>query len=122
MLPRPDESFEAFAKRTPATTPVPFAFFAELFAITKELRAQINTLDTSNKALQARVAGLEGVKRGPSISWAGPHEAGRTYRSGELTQKSGLWLALRETTSAPGADPGSWRLLVHAKLVPKHDE
>ena len=131
-----ERTWLAWTKGLPGTTPAPLRFVRvltnEVGALFRranakdveiaELKSELTAVRTATAALQARLAGLEGVKRGPAVTWAGPFEAGKTYHSGELVQRSGLWLALQQTTAAPGADPSAWRLVVHAKLIPKHDE
>jgi hypothetical protein len=114
MLPRPDESWEQFSKRTPATTPVPFALFSELFTV---MREKINELSTSNKALMARVTGLEAAKS-KSADDVGPRDcgvwdAGTTYRKHDgVTVDGHYWIAQRETRSTPTENSGDWRLAV----------
>jgi hypothetical protein len=110
--------------------PITLAFLGTRFdecmnAIAKVVGERFRRLETENNALRARVTELEANKsnRVTGVSWAGPHQSGATYRSGELVQKNGLWLCItKETTAAPGTAPADWRLVVHRKLVPKTDD
>ena len=92
--------------------------------ILKRLEAENSAFRAENGALRTRMAALEAkFEKGFQISgWGFTYQPGSTYRPGELVQKSGIWVALRETTTQPGSDPQSWRLLVHRKYVKGDDE
>ena len=73
-------------------------------AATDPLRARLDDLE--RELAQAKSAG-------PSVVYAGVHQSGRRYASGELVSKAGgLWLALQETSDTPGGHPADWRLVV----------
>lgn len=104
--------------------PVTYAVLgAHLRQIITGIGEAVRGLRANDDALKARVAVLENVaaKSVAGVRWAGTYEAGATYHSGELVTKTGLWLALKTTTAAPGSDSTAWRLIVHRKLVPTDD-
>ena len=89
-----------------------------MFDALKQQVGRLNELTIENRALRARVTGLESraAKGVGGIRWAGTFEPGSEYREGEVvTGKGGLWLACATTTAAPGTDPTSWRLILRAK-------
>jgi hypothetical protein len=68
-----------------------------------QLLARIERLEDQLSALEQKTI---------ADAFTGKWIDGRRYSRGQLTQKSGLWLALKSTSARPGSDPASWRLLV----------
>lgn len=63
-------------------------------------------LVAEHEVITARLASLESRK---SLCWAGAHDITKGYSPGDVVQRvSGLWVALVETTEAPGQS-AHWR-------------
>jgi len=60
--------------------------------------------------LAARIAALEQHPT-TGVKWAGVYTPDAIYREGDLTTRSGLWLALKSTAASPGSDPTCWKLI-----------
>ena len=125
---RKGESIEEWAARVPKA-PVPAAMLRGLIKFLidtfKEQKNVFEEFRQENLALRNEINSIEKGASGRGVTgvrWAGTHEVGREYRSGELVTRGGLWLCKSEkTTTQPGSDPTQWTLIVHrAKL--KGDE
>jgi hypothetical protein len=63
-------------------------------------------LVAEHKAIEARFEALESRR---TLAFAGAYDVARTYHANDLVQRTGsLWLALVETTEAPGQS-AHWR-------------
>jgi len=96
---------------------------APRWAVELYMLAALRAINLKNVQRNKRLDALEAAvkeKRITGVRWAGVYETGRTYREGEMAQKNGLWIAtVPETMAAPGTAPKDWKLLVHAKVMPK---
>jgi hypothetical protein len=89
-------------------------------AARQDLEANVERLNVYFKdvaRLEQRIATLEATTPPRGVSgarWAGIHEGGREYASGEIvTARSALWICTCETTTAtPGTDPSAWTLIL----------
>ena len=88
--------------------------FAFALALVSELAGK---MDAELKAIRADVA--EG-RKSIADAYQGPHRKDKSYPRGSLTTcKGSLWLALMDTSEAPGAS-ADWRLVSKGGEVPKH--
>jgi hypothetical protein len=62
-----EKAVNGWMRDKPAMSAAPLIFVRLVANELKELYARITTLETTNKAMQARLNGLEGAKRGPAI-------------------------------------------------------
>ena len=76
-------------------------------AVVEAIRDQRRRVD----AFEARLVALE--TRPPTPKYQGVFAEGKSYARGSLcTRKGGLWLALTDTTDAPGTAATQWKLVV----------
>ena len=78
---------------------------------TDQVRALAETFETLMSEVDARIAAALAAQP-PSVHHCGVFRDGQRYAGGALVTRSGsLWLAKRDTSSAPGTDAASWLLV-----------
>jgi hypothetical protein len=135
-----ERTWMGWTKSLPGTTAAPLTFVRVIYAGVKELAGRVFNLEEWRSAFESRLGRIESAKGDAALlervekleakmatgfqisAWAWKYEPGKPYRPGELTQRNGIWACLRETTTPPGSDPASWKLIVHRSKVGNDDD
>jgi len=84
-------------------------------ALRAEIRLEVRTEVRASFAaeFEALRSEIKTLRERPDVVYCGVYKSGERYHAGNITTKNGgMWLCLQTTTSTPGTDPESWRLVV----------
>lgn len=119
---RSEEGFEKWVDENAAAA-VPILFWARAVKASREkredLEARVTRLESmlllaDNEIKILRTLQTNTAARG--ISWAGEWAHGHGYQVGEVVKHKGsTWIAIADTTSAPGSSPNEWELVMKSQ-------
>lgn len=108
------QAVKAFFEKN-MTAATPFSVFECLWLMVRTMNARNHRRNQRLDELEARMARAEegGIKGTPAVRWKGHWKPATRYDEGELvTDRGGLWLALRTATDRPGAADSGFKLIV----------